>query len=177
MCDSLRMNRYVTCMHLWLLRPGKLWPCGVKMWTWMTMTHCCGLPNLRCRISLLEDWNFQSEQLAQRRERCEWSSLQYLSILSLSATFFFNIKKLVVDSRMEMLQEMYGMWSDEQRAGVVLWMKQQIAQNDFNCTMRPSPDLRLREKWVQLAIYEKIGWIHSWSSRKKVISGKRVQMR
>lgn len=92
----VRMNRYVTCMHLWLLRPGKLWPCRMKTWTWMTMTHCCGLPNLHCRISLLEDWNFQSEQPAQRRERCEWSSLQYLPPPSLSATLLKYKKWLLI---------------------------------------------------------------------------------
>lgn len=62
----------------------------------------------------------------------------------LSATFL-NIVKLVVGSRMKMLQEMYVIWSEDKRALVEKWAKQQIAQNYFNCTMMPSSDSRLRK--------------------------------
>lgn len=73
----------------------------------------------------------------------------------LSATFL-NIVKLVVGSRMKMLQEMYVIWSEDKRALVEKWAKQQIAQNYFNCTMMPSSDSRLRKSMA-------VGYFITWS--------------
>lgn len=50
---------------------------------------------------------------------------------------FLKIVKLVVISRMEMLREVYGDMSIDQRTEVVKWGKEQITQNYFNCTMIP----------------------------------------
>lgn len=51
---------------------------------------------------------------------------------------------------MKMLQNMYVIWSEYQRAEVVKWVKQQIAQNYFNCTVMPSSDSRLCKKLVKI---------------------------
>lgn len=38
--------------------------------------------------------------------------------------------------------------SEDKRKKVADWIKQQIAQNNFNCTMKPSSDARLSKKLV-----------------------------
>lgn len=48
--------------------------------------------------------------------------------------------KIAVDSRLKMLHEMYDSMSEDQRTDMAIWAKEQITQNFFNCTMRPSSD-------------------------------------
>ncbi|XP_067365180.1 otoancorin [Channa argus] len=50
-----------------------------------------------------------------------------------------------LEKMMKMLQEMYDSMSEDQKTNVVKWAKEQIMQNYFNCTMRPSPDSELME--------------------------------
>ncbi|XP_070822799.1 otoancorin-like [Chaetodon trifascialis] len=45
---------------------------------------------------------------------------------------------------LKMLLKLYESTSEAQRTKVVQWAKQQITENDFNCTMRPSSDSRLK---------------------------------
>lgn len=52
---------------------------------------------------------------------------------------------IVVVSRMKMLQEEYDSMSEDQKSQVEKWEKEQIAQNYFNCTRRPSSDPRSGE--------------------------------
>lgn len=37
-----------------------------------------------------------------------------------------------------MLQDMYAIWPEKQRKKVAMWVKRQILQNSFNCTMATS---------------------------------------
>lgn len=39
---------------------------------------------------------------------------------------------------MKMLQDMYGSWSEKERRKVAMWVKRQVLQNSFNCTMATS---------------------------------------
>ncbi len=56
---------------------------------------------------------------------------------------------MLVHSRMELLKLMYENMPERQRTLVVEWVKQQITQNDFNCTMKPSPDSRFGKKLIK----------------------------
>lgn len=39
---------------------------------------------------------------------------------------------------MRKLQDMYAIWPEKQRKKVAMWVKRQILQNSFNCTMATS---------------------------------------
>lgn len=56
---------------------------------------------------------------------------------------------------MKTLQDLYVIWSEYQRAEVVKWVKQQIAQNYFNCTLKPSSDPRLCKKLFEIVNLKK----------------------
>lgn len=47
------------------------------------------------------------------------------------------------------MQEERERMSEDKRKKVADWIKQQIAQNNFNCTMKPSSDSRLSKKLVR----------------------------
>lgn len=51
---------------------------------------------------------------------------------------------------MKTLQNVYVIWSEYQRTEVVKWVKQQITQNYFNCTLKPSSDPGLCKKLVKI---------------------------
>lgn len=47
------------------------------------------------------------------------------------------------------MQEERERMSEDKRKKVADWIKQQIAQNNFNCTMKPSSDARLSKKLIR----------------------------
>ncbi|KAM4567908.1 otoancorin [Fundulus diaphanus] len=49
-----------------------------------------------------------------------------------------RVAKQNMGPMMNMLQEVYASMSEEQRAEVFAWAKEQVLQNNFSCTMRPS---------------------------------------
>lgn len=57
---------------------------------------------------------------------------------------------MVVGSRMKMLKEVYDPMPEDQKKKVVKWVKEQITQNYFNCTLRTASNSRLRKKSVKL---------------------------
>ncbi|KAM7383470.1 hypothetical protein PAMP_003118 [Pampus punctatissimus] len=57
-------------------------------------------------------------------------------------TFPTRVKGHNMKKMMKMLQEVYGPMSDDQRTQVVKWAKDQITENYFNCSLKPSSDAR-----------------------------------
>ncbi|XP_047196884.1 otoancorin [Hippoglossus stenolepis] len=51
-----------------------------------------------------------------------------------------EVKAQYMEKIMNMMRDMYDTMSDHQRASVVKWVKGQITQNYFNCTMTPASD-------------------------------------
>ncbi|XP_073340725.1 otoancorin [Pagrus major] len=70
-----------------------------------------------------------------------------------------------VKKMMKVMQEERERMSENKRKKVADWIKQQIAQNIFNCTMKPSSDSRLKqmrpcrasEKWLNCEAMDMIG--------------------
>ncbi|KAK2844585.1 hypothetical protein Q5P01_011244 [Channa striata] len=50
-----------------------------------------------------------------------------------------------MEAMMQMLQQMYDSMPQDEKTHVVNWVKEQVMQNYFNCTMRPSPDSKPME--------------------------------
>lgn len=112
-------------------------------WLWHTAVGC-----QTCAAGYASFQNGTSNQASSpKSEKNVSRPLCNYCLHHLSATFL-NIVKLVVGSRMKMLQEMYVIWPEDKRALVEKWAKQQIAQNYFNCTMMPSSDSRLSKSMV-----------------------------
>ncbi|KAM7420815.1 hypothetical protein PAMA_015163 [Pampus argenteus] len=57
-------------------------------------------------------------------------------------TFPTRVKAQKMKKMMKMLQEVYDPMSEDQRTQVVKWAKEQITENYFNCSLRPSSDAR-----------------------------------
>ncbi|XP_030249655.1 otoancorin isoform X1 [Sparus aurata] len=70
-----------------------------------------------------------------------------------------------VKKMMMVMQEERERMSEDKRKKVADWIKQQIAQNNFNCTMKPSSDSRLKQmprcrpalKWLNCEAMDMIG--------------------
>lgn len=56
-----------------------------------------------------------------------------------------NLTPRRMEKMMKVLQKVYGNMSEEQRAVVGNWEKEQIPQIYFNCTLKPSPDSRAKQ--------------------------------
>ncbi|KAM3613542.1 uncharacterized protein V6R79_001145 [Siganus canaliculatus] len=56
-----------------------------------------------------------------------------------------NLPRRRMEKMMKVLQRVFGNMSDEQRALVGNWEKQQIPQIYFNCTLKPSPESRAKQ--------------------------------
>lgn len=60
---------------------------------------------------------------------------------------------------MNILQEVYASMTDEQRAEVFNWAKEQVLQNNFSCTMKPLSGPKLSKKfyvWLETKFSNKI---------------------
>lgn len=53
---------------------------------------------------------------------------------------FVFLNSRTVDSRMKLLREMHKVLPDRRKDNVVKWLKQQMAQNNFSCTIEPKSD-------------------------------------
>lgn len=77
-----------------------------------------------------------------------WVCFHAITSSTVSQLLFFTVK-LVVGSRMKLMKLVFNPMSEDQRTQVIKWAKEQITQNYFNCTMRPSSDSRLSKTLVK----------------------------
>lgn len=68
---------------------------------------------------------------------------------------------LLVASRMNMLQDVYDLMSEDEKTLVVDWAKDQITQNFFNCTMKPPSDSSSRKNLSQTKTFLCADWTQS----------------
>lgn len=92
--QSHRRTLYVSCVHSWLLCPGRLWPHrGKTSQTWATTRSCCGPPNQRCRIFPQEEWASQRAWPFKKCPGCEWPTAPMLPVHLL--LFFLTARRLI----------------------------------------------------------------------------------
>ncbi|XP_070768533.1 otoancorin [Enoplosus armatus] len=76
-----------------------------------------------------------------------------------------KVERQNMEKMMKMLQEVYDPMSEDKMTQMVKWAKEQMTQNYFNCTMRPSSDSRsmLKErckpslKWLNMEVMTMMG--------------------
>ncbi|XP_020497597.1 otoancorin [Labrus bergylta] len=85
---------------------------------------------------------------------------------------------------MGMLRSVYGVMSAGQRTRVLKWAKEQILQNDFNCTTNQSPDSKSTQmkpckpslKWMSSGVLDALGPFISGLKKKDVDSSTREKL-
>lgn len=106
---------------------------------------------LKCARPALEDMPLTARKLPANVGKPQnltnmWVCFYAITSSTVSQLFFLEFVKLVVGYRMKML---YEVMPKGQRTRVVKWWKEQIAQNYYNCTMRPPSDPRSSKKLVK----------------------------
>ncbi|XP_060906639.1 uncharacterized protein otoa isoform X2 [Labrus mixtus] len=85
---------------------------------------------------------------------------------------------------MGMLRSLYGVMSAQQRTRVLKWAKEQILQNDFNCTTNQSPDSKSTQmkpckpslKWMSSGVVDALGPFISGLKKRDVDSSTREKL-